>query len=80
MKDDPRTGAPNLHYSHGFTIPDRLLAVVLGVSNHAIVKLRSRGTIRMLEADRYACRLGAHPSEIWGDLWWQGTDLEEDPA
>lgn len=45
----------------------------------------SRGTIygwlgkdfkfTIWQADRYACRIGEHPSVIWPDLYWQ---IEED--
>ena len=29
------------------------------------------------QADRAACRLGMHPSELWGDLWLAMTVVDD---
>lgn len=27
--------------------------------------------IPLSRADEWACRLGMHPCELWGDAWWE---------
>ncbi|HET6963631.1 MAG TPA: helix-turn-helix domain-containing protein [Acidimicrobiales bacterium] len=39
-----------------------------------VYRWRARG-LSVWEADVLACRLGMHPSEVWGDLWWTAGDL-----
>jgi|GEM_PF-2393568 len=29
------------------------------------------------QADTYTTRLGLHPGEVWGDLWWHGVTLDD---
>lgn len=46
-------------------------AKVLGVTRHAIYKVRRRG-LSEFQADELAVRAGWHPTEIWDD-WSQGV-------
>lgn len=51
-------------------LTDTLIAEILGVTRGRIQQLRRpAATLRWLDADRYAIRLGVHPAEIWGWLW-----------
>lgn len=34
------------------------------------------GTLTVDQADRLATRIGLHPCEVWGDLWWEHADTE----
>ena len=44
------------------------LAVIFGVNRVTVQRWRNpRTTIDQWDADRYAIRLGKHPSEIWTD-------------
>lgn len=51
-------------------------AVALGVNVDTIAAWR-RGTrlatIHPYRADKYAITLGLHPSEIWGQAWWDAA-------
>lgn len=31
---------------------------------------RLRDGLTAYEADKWACAVGLHPSEVWGELWW----------
>jgi predicted XRE-type DNA-binding protein len=46
------------------------IAPVLGVqrSTLSLWKIRDQ-RFTIWQADKYACRLGVHPSEIWSDYW-----------
>lgn len=54
------------------------LAEHLGISHTMAQRLNAQG-LSDTQADRYACRIGHHPSEIW-PTWWAGTDLTEHEA
>ncbi len=41
------------------------------VAGGTAVKEWRKNGIPALSADTVACRLGAHPFEVYGDLWWQ---------
>lgn len=45
----------------------------LGVSGSTMKQWESEG-IPYMTADRYAVRLGLHPSQVWPD-WWLYTDI-----
>lgn len=51
-------------------------ASAVGSNERAIRGYKLRGTINYLQADRYACRLGFHPYEIWGEEWLAIPDIE----
>lgn len=36
---------------------------------------RARAGLTVYDADEIACRLGCHPSEIWGDEWLAALDV-----
>lgn len=44
----------------------RSLARTLGVDPAVLCR-----PLSMWQADRYACRIGIHPVDVWGaDVWW----------
>lgn len=52
---------------------DQTAAEVLGVSLHTFRRWKYMGktTLCAWQADRYACRIGLHPSSVWGRQWWE---------
>jgi hypothetical protein len=48
----------------------------LGYDRTIIYRWAERG-IPDIVADQIACRLGVHPSAIWGDLWWHTAPVPE---
>lgn len=52
------------------------LAVALGVSLRHAARLIAYG-LTDAQADRYACRIGFHPSVLWADWWDIDPDVEE---
>lgn len=51
---------------------DHTAAEILGVSLHTLRRWKYVGGLELChwQADRYACRLGYHPSSVWGQKWW----------
>lgn len=45
------------------------LALRIGVDRRLVYRAMHRG-VSVWKADRWACALGLHPCEVWGDLWW----------
>lgn len=54
------------------------LARLLGISDRWARELKATG-LTDTQADRYACRIGHHPSAIWPDWWNVEPDVEEGP-
>lgn len=55
------------------------IAERIGIPRGTVSKWLS-GRTKVLErhaADKYATKLGMHPSEIWGDAWWR-IPIKED--
>lgn len=52
--------------------PDGIVAEALGVSRRAVNRWRNDRDYRLhaYAADRYAIRVGVHPSQVWPE-WWQ---------
>lgn len=48
------------------------LARRVGATRSSIAHAMARGA-RPWTADRWACALGFHPCEVWGDDWWAGV-------
>lgn len=55
------------------------LGEALGVSRERAKQL-ARDGMSVLIADRAACRVGRHPSSLWGRAWWGADDVEDVPA
>lgn len=57
------------------------LAELAGVSRKAVHRARQVG-LRFAEGDRWACALGRHPLEVWGDSWLidDADDCRHDPC
>lgn len=54
-------------------LPVREAATTLGVNVGTLMKWRAsegEATVHYARADRIACRLGVHPSAMWGRAWW----------
>jgi hypothetical protein len=47
----------------------------LGVSPRTLLKWRQRG-IALDRAEDFAARLGFHPYEVWGEVYWEACDRE----
>lgn len=47
-----------------------VFAEVVGATRASIENYHTKGYISWTYADRYACALGFHPWEIWGDAWF----------
>jgi hypothetical protein len=44
---------------------------MIGFSSRNVTRWRSNGgNIPWESADKAACKLGLHPSLVWGDEWW----------
>jgi hypothetical protein len=43
------------------------LAAITGVSRRSLTRWVKEGAIPIWSADRIACRLGKHPTELWED-------------
>ena len=54
---------------------DRDIATYLACTRRHIGRLRAHGLTPVV-ADRYATRIGYHPCEVWGDAWWDITEME----
>lgn len=54
------------------------LATALGVSLRHASRLIAHG-LTDLQADRYACRIGFHPSVLWPGWWDIEPDVDEGP-
>lgn len=56
---------------HGLSI-SRFIQDHLGISTYrAYNRWKLGGWLMLRTADELAYRLGKHPSEIWGEAWWQ---------
>lgn len=49
------------------------LARIVGTSRRSVQRA-GRSGLRVWKADRWACALGLHPSEVWGHAWWSAAD------
>lgn len=64
----------------GEEVTDTALAQTLGVNRSTVYKWR-RGRYNMLNAymaDRLAMRVGMHPCQLWGNLWWSSAADEQE--
>lgn len=81
-----RDGVPSIHRIHLPSDPLRPiligddgqvsadLAHRCGLKVDTAYQILRRGTLPLLSADRIACKMGTHPSTIWGQLWWEATE------
>lgn len=74
-------GHPNLAL---VTDPDgrptlAMVATELGVSTGRVLGIAYRDFIRHSSADELACRLGVHPTAIWGDDYYRHTEIDGHP-
>lgn len=46
------------------------LARMLGLTNSNVRALRSRG-VPIHRADEFACKIGLHPTQVWGEEFYQ---------
>lgn len=46
----------------------RTVAATLGIDPSLLCRPLSYG-----QADKYACKLGVHPAEVWGAAWWRSA-------
>lgn len=53
---------------------DPELAEEAGVSAQTIIRMRQRGYVDAIVAERIAEHLGEHPVGIWGWAWWSHVD------
>lgn len=63
-----------LNWRAGWTVGpflSALIAELAGVNRASVARWRASGGIPEQAADRVACALGRHPSNVWGDAWWQ---------
>lgn len=51
----------------------RTVAASLGIDPSLLCRPLSYG-----QADRYACKLGLHPAEVWGAAWWRAEAEDGD--
>lgn len=56
-------------------LSDVAMADALRKSRTTIQQWRKQG-IPIYQADEVACRIGLHPSHIWGEQWWNTTNTE----
>src|SRR4051812_20050425 len=49
-------------------------ADVLGIEPKQLSRFKEYGALTVARADELANRVGYHPAEIWGDLWWQQAE------
>lgn len=66
--------APLFEVTHCTSI--RSLAFALGLDTASVSRAVTAG-LTWRQADTWACRLGRHPSEVWGQLWF--ADCDPDP-
>jgi len=54
---------------------DEAAAERLGISFATFRRWKYTGNVRLnyVQADRYAIRLGYHPSSVWGEQWWRSA-------
>lgn len=50
------------------------IAAAVGATFSQVRRGHDTGHIQFHLADRWACRLGVHPSVIWGDEYWQVSE------
>ena len=56
------------------------IADVLEIGRGAVHRFLRDG-VPERRADEFACRLGMHPAEVWGDDWWAlGSSWGDDAA
>ena len=54
-------------------------ARILKVNTRTIAEWgRGGGTIDVMRADKFACRLGVHPCVIWPELWFEVSPEKEE--
>ena len=87
---NPRTiisFTPLLHYlertierADAYPIGDSDIADSIGVSRETVFRWRHLNQLPFFTADVIACRLGFHPSYLWGDEYWAILNMlvEED--
>lgn len=46
----------------------------VGVAKKTVYRWREEGGVPLNAADRAAVRLGFHPSDVWGQAWWEACD------
>jgi hypothetical protein len=51
-------------------IPSKI-AHWVGVSRQTVYRWKANGQLTFHIADQIASRMHVHPSQIWGDLYWQ---------
>lgn len=56
-------------------MPSNQVLQALQISGSTLASYRARG-LTVTQADRLACRLGYHPSEVWAD--WGSVAFEDD--
>lgn len=54
-------------------VPIRQLELDAGFQQGFLWHVTERGGFNWRQADEWACRIGLHPSLVWGDLWWTST-------
>jgi hypothetical protein len=52
-------------------------AARLNITPRYYWRLHRYGALTVDQADRYAYTIDRHPCEIWGELWWQHADPED---
>ena len=66
--------AETLLRSYGINDDATSLAQIFGVSRTTICRWRNvpdRSWLSAFQADKYACRIGVHPANIWNDWYNQ---------
>lgn len=58
-------------------LPTKTIYTILGVDRGRWQHFRLYG-IPLDYADEYAVRLGFHPSDVWGELWWAVCEAQMD--
>jgi hypothetical protein len=56
-------------------VEDESAAEMLGIAftTFRSWKYRRHRNFTAVQADVYACRIGLHPSAVWGDQWWRSA-------
>lgn len=49
-------------------------------AERTLCRARREGGITVWKADEWACRLGLHASNVWGDEWWAACADADDGA
>ena len=50
---------------------------VTGIDRGQYHRCVREGGFTLAMADRIADSMGYHPAEIWGQAWWQASEMEE---